>query len=76
MKKYTISFRASSYELNLLEAIAEAYQTSKSELVRMMIRREAEDRALEVFFKSRKADQEYLFELAQLLEKDTVLANV
>ena len=76
MKDYMISFRASSYECKLLDAIAEAYETNKSELVRMMIRREAEDRALEVFFKSRKADQDYLFELSELLEKDTVLTDV
>ena len=62
-----INFRASDQEVKLLEALEKAYDTNKSEIMRMMIRREAEDRALEVIFLRRIDDQERLFELGELI---------
>ncbi len=67
MKSELLNFRASSQEVQLLEALVKSYGTNKSELLRFMIRREAQDRALEVLFKSQSNDQARLVELSELI---------
>ena len=62
-----INFRASDQEVKLLDALEKAYGVNKSEILRLMIRQEAEDRALEVIFLRRIDDQERLFELGELI---------
>jgi len=71
-----INFRASDQEVNLLEALEKAYSANKSEILRLMIRREAEDRALEIIFKSKASDQERLFALGDLIVRDQVLTDI
>jgi len=75
MRDEMIAFRASPYEAKLLDALSEAYGVNRSEIMRMMIRREAEDCALEAYFKSKHADQARLFELSELIEKNSVLMD-
>jgi len=71
-----INFRASDQEVKLLDALEKAYGVNKSKILRLMIRREAEDRALEIIFKSKASDQERLFELGELIVRDQVLTNI
>jgi len=72
-----INFRASPQEVKLLESLEKAYGANKSEILRMMIRREAEDRALEIIF-ARDADaQARLFALGEMIgKKNQVLTNL
>jgi len=71
-----INFRASSQDVKLLEALEKAYGVNKSEILRSMIRREAEDRGLEIIYSCKAYDQDRLFELGELIEKDTVLTDI
>ena len=71
-----INFRASDQEVKLLNALEKAYGVNKSEILRLMIRREAEDRALEIIFKSKASDQARLFALGELIVRDQVLTNI
>jgi len=71
-----INFRASSQDVRLLEALEKSYGVNKSEILRLMIRREAEDRSLEIIFIGRIADQERLFRLGELIERDQVLTDI
>ena len=71
-----INFRASDQEVKLLKALEKAYGVNKSEILRLMIRREAEDRALEIIFKSKASDQERLFAISDLIVRDQVLTNI
>jgi len=71
-----INFRASSQEVKLLEGLEKSYGVNKSEILRMMIRREAEDRALEIIFAHDANEQARLFALGELIGKDQVLTDV
>jgi len=71
-----INFRASSQDVRLLEALEKAYGVGKSEILRMMIRREVEDRALEVIYSRDAYNQDRLLKLSELIVKDTVLTGI
>jgi len=71
-----IHFRASDKDAKLLESLEKSYGVNKSEIMRLMIRREVEDRALEIVFKSDALNQERLFALGEMISKDQVLTNV
>jgi len=71
----TINFRASSQDVKLLEALEKAYGVGKSEILRSMIKREAEDHALDVIYARDAFDQGHLFAMGQMIEKDTVLTD-
>jgi len=76
MKDELVAFRVSSAEVRLLDDLVNAYGTNRSELIRMMIRREAEDRALELTFLRKDADQERLFELSKVISSgDNILVK-